>query len=181
MPARYSDLIDRLLLTPDTLTRIFPTASREIERVLRVREADEAALLGGNTAKDARMVGCLRGLLFYLFDALTDAEASIRDLGGDNAAYISAMIHRRLGDIENAKNLYTRAGAHPAFYAMHREACERSPSMAKQFNWDPYVFVLMCEQYKFADNESEEELIFLQRVEFDHILDYTWRNAILEA
>ena len=172
----YSDFIERLFLTPGTLSRLFPSDPREISRILQIREVQDGALMGDELPHDPSLVLILRSLLFYFFDALDDARWAIQSVEGDHAAYVRAMIHRRMGDMQSTKDLYARAGLHPAFHGMHRAAAQRSPQMAKQFNWDPYMFTLMCEQYKFGAQEEESELLFLQKIEFEHIFDYTWRQ-----
>jgi hypothetical protein len=49
--------------------------------------------------------------------------------------------------------------------------------MARQSNWDPYLFTGECEKAKFGA-ENVAELLALQRVEFDAAFDYTWRQAV---
>ena len=50
--------------------------------------------------------------------------------------------------------------------------------MAKQLNWDPYLFVGLCEQEKFGATQNRRTLSQLQRIEFDALFDYVWRQSV---
>ena len=49
--------------------------------------------------------------------------------------------------------------------------------MARQSNWDPYLFTGECEQARFGETESLKELATLQRLEFEALFDYCWRQS----
>jgi hypothetical protein len=49
--------------------------------------------------------------------------------------------------------------------------------MARQSSWDPYLFTGQCEQARFGDHELVKELAALQRVEFEVLFDYCWRES----
>ena len=121
----------------------------------------------------------MRGGLFYAIDALDDAHAFFQNAKGDLAAYWHGMMHRREGDFENARHWYRRAGALPCFATLHRAASEFSADMARQQNWDPYLFTGECEQARFGAEENVRELVRLQRVEFEGLFDYCWRQSAL--
>ena len=55
-----------------------------------------------------------------------------------------------------------------------------SAVMARQSNWDPFLFTGECEQAHFGETESLPELITLQRAEFEVLFDYCWRQSALE-
>ena len=65
------------------------------------------------------------------------------------------------------------------FSELHRAASEHSAVMARQSNWDPYLFTGQCEQARFGADELAGEMAALQRVEFDSIFDYCWRQSAL--
>ena len=88
------------------------------------------------------------------------------------------MVHRREGDFENARYWMRRAGEHPAFQEMQHRASDGSPNMVRQPNWDPFLFINLCEQFKYGESGYKRELGHLQREEFAVMFDYVWRRCV---
>ena len=173
----YSDLIDRIFLQDGLLEKLTPSEPLNTTLLLRVRAADDAAVSGGKAVGDAKNFALVRGGLFYAIDALDEAHSFFQDAKGDLAAYWHGMLHRREGDFENARYWFRRAGVLPCFATLHRAASEFSADMARQQNWDPYLFTGECEQARFGAEENVRALVRLQRVEFDGLFDYCWRQS----
>ncbi len=174
---RYSDFVDRVFLREAVLEKLIPSEPLDVELILRVRGATDESIAGKQTITDFAMFALVRGGLFYALDAMDDAHAIFQDANGDVGSYWHGMMHRREGDFENARYWFRRAGVLPIFGAMHGAACEHSSLMARQSSWDPYVFTGQCEQARFGDTDSLKELSALQRVEFDALFDYCWRQS----
>ena len=88
------------------------------------------------------------------------------------------MLHSsRHMSVDNARACFRRVGSHPVFGELHHAAAAVSPEMAKQMSWDPYLFVGLCEQEKFGDEQHRQESVNLQRIEFDALFDYVWRKS----
>ena len=175
---QYSDFIDRLLLREGLLQTLFPTEVFDPELVRRVREADLAAIAGNHKIVDQKAFPLLRGALLYLLDALPEAHTIFQEAKGDLGSYWHGMMHRRDGDFDNARYWFRRAGALPVFAEIHRAAASHSELMARQTSWDPYVFTGQCEQNRFGERGSLQELAALQRIEFDALFDYGWRQSV---
>jgi hypothetical protein len=176
--SEYSDFIDRLLPGEGLLRTLVPTETFDYEVVRRVREADLTALAGNHRIADQKSFLLIRGALFYLFDALSEAHTIFQEAKGDLGSYWHGMMHRREADFDNARYWFRRAGALPVFAEIHRAAANHSELMARQTSWDPYVFTGECEQARFGEYGSLEELVALQRVEFDALFDYSWRQSV---
>ncbi len=176
--SRYSDFIDRIFLREGRLEILIPTDALDLELVRRVRSATDATLAGDRPIADAATFALVRGGLFYVLDALPDAHALFQDAPGDLAAYWHGMMHRREGDFDNARYWFRRAGVLPVFGEMHHAAANHSELMARQSNWDPYLFTGQCEQARFGDPDLRKELAALQRAEFDALFDYCWRQSV---
>lgn len=177
----YPDFIARIFLQEGLLKKLTPAEPLSCELLLRLRDADDATLSGGQAIGDAANFVLVRGGLFYAIDALHEAHAFFQDVKGDLGAYWHGMMHRREGDFENARYWYRRAGALPCFAGLHREASQLSADMARQENWDPYLLTGACEQARFGAEESVPELLRLQRVEFEGVFDYTWRQSVARS
>lgn len=177
MKSPYPDLIERLLLQPGTLERLFPTEWFDPVQVSRVREATEAELTGGRLPKDPACVPLLRALLLYRFDAIDDAHRIVQDDASGPGAYLHGMIHRREGDLDNARYWFRRTGPLTFFGDLHRVASAVSPDAAKQSDWDPYLFVGLVEQARFGASDLLPMCVALQMAEFDVVLADVWRRG----
>ena len=174
----YSDFIDRVFLQDELLAKLTPSEPLSTTLLLRVRGADDAAVSGGQTIGHAGNFALVRGGLFYAIDALDEAHAFFQEAKGDLGSYWHGMMHRREGDFDNARYWFRRAGRLPCFSKMHEAAREHSPTMAKQPTWDAYLLTGQCEQVKFGAAEILPECAALQRVEFEVLLDYCWRQSM---
>jgi hypothetical protein len=174
----YSDLVDRVFLQEDLLRKLIPTEPLNYELVRRIQAAEDPALSGGRPLKDADTFALVRGGLLYALDAIHEAHDLFQDAKGDSGSYWHGMMHRREGDFDNARYWFRRAGVLPMFSEMHRATSETSAVMARQSNWDPYLFTGECEQARFGETDGLNELIALQRLEFEVLFDYCWRNSV---
>ena len=179
--SRYPDYLQRLLLHERTLDEPLPTEPTDYELVIRLREADNAKILGGADLLPGAPVGLLRAGLFYYHNDLPDAHKEAQKDEGDLAAYWHGMVHRREGDFENARYWMRRAGEQPVFQEMQGRASDGAPHMGRQGNWDPYLFIHLCEQYKYGEHEYRKEIGHLQKVEFAVMFDYVWRQCVATA
>ena len=174
----YSDFIERLLLNPDLLRKLTPTEPLAWDLPGKIRDAADATLAGDATITDARAFTLVRAALLYAVDDLDAAHRIFQDEPGDLGSYWHGMTHRREGDFDNARHWFRRAGRLPCFSKMHEAAREHSPTMAKQPTWDAYLLTGQCEQVKFGAAEILPECAALQRVEFEVLLDYCWRQSM---
>jgi len=175
----YSALADRILRDEHLLRKLIPSEPLDYELLLKLRASDDAALSDQRPIGQPPMFALVRGGLCYALDAIDEAHKIFQDSPGDLGAYWHGMIHRREGDFDNARYWFRRAGFLPVFGELHRAACEHSAVMARQSNWDPYLFTGECEQARFGETESLAELAQLQRVEFELLFDYCWRQSAL--
>ncbi len=178
---QYSDFIDRLLIQPKLLARLCPSEPLQWELPRRIREADQAAIVGNRTVTDGNLFELLRGLLYYAVDDLDAAHRIFQDEKSDLGSYCHGMLHRREPDFDNARYWFRRAGRLPFFQKLHGIAAEHSADMARQSTWDPYLFTGECEQARHGAFEKTEELGKLQRAELDAVLAYLWPKATAYA
>ena len=178
MNRRYSDFIQRILLHERTLDEPLPKEPTNYELVIRLREADDAAVFGGQTRLPNAPAALVRAGLFYYHNALDDSHKEAQKLEDNTAAYWHGMVHRREGDFDNARYWMRRAGEQPVFQEMQGRASDGAPNMGRQSNWDPFLFITLCEQFKYGETDYKKEISHLQRVEFDVMFDYAWRQCV---
>ena len=175
----YSDFVDRVFLKEDLLHKLIPQETSAPLLVRRIREADDATISGGREIGEPGVFALIRGGLYYAVDAIHEAHAVFQEASGDLGSYWHGMMHRREGDFENARYWFRRAGTLGFFDSLHHAASEHSAVMARQSNWDPYLFTGECEQARFGAEEGLKELAALQLIEFEGVFDYSWRKSAL--
>ena len=169
----YTDFLDRALYHLESLDSLKPTGTSPVGQILLIREATTEQL---TSSQELENRACLiRCLLLYANDALSEAHRLVQDVSGDLAAYLHGMIHRREEDFENARYWFSRAGELPFFGELQKQSAQISEDMAKQLNWDPYLFVTLCERSKYGSRTSVKTLVALQKAEFSTLLDYLYR------
>lgn len=176
---QYSQLVERLLEHRSEFLKILhPTEPHKFyaAELPLIRQATDADLSG--SLPTGPVFPAIRAGLFYCLDSLSDAEPLVRNLSGDLAAYWRGMIYRRQAEFELARNGYRDAGEMPFFEKLHQEACEHSALFARQETWDSYLFTGQCEMFKFGDDDPSEDLVRLQRSEFEVVFNYTWRQSV---
>ena len=173
----YSEFIDRIFRTEKLLEKLTPSEPLDWDLSRTIRETDDATVVGGKTIGAAEPFALVRGGLLYAVDALEPAHAIFQEAKGDLGSYWHGMMHRREADFDNARYWFRRAGELPFFGALQGAVSEFSPDMARQSNWDPYLFTGQCEQARFGAEELVGEMIKLQQVEFEVIFDYCWRQS----
>ena len=177
----YSEYIDRLLRTEKLLGKLRPTEPLDRELTRKLRAADDATLTGARAIGAPAAFALVRGGLLYAIDEIEAAHTFFQEAPGDLGSYWHGMLHRREGDFDNARYWFRRAGVQPFFAALHRAASAVSPDMARQPGWDPYLFTGQCEQVRFGAEEFLDEMVKLQRMEFDAVFDYSWRQSGLTS
>jgi hypothetical protein len=174
----YSPFVDGLLSNTSLFQKLRTNELADPAALIRLRETDGSRLTNGKAVTNETFFPLVRAALLYAVDALDESYRIASQIVDDTAVYWCGMICRRRGDFFNARSCFRRVGTHPVFGLLHSAASEVSPDMAKQWDWDPYLFVGMCEQEKYGDNKHSTELIKLQRIEFDALFDYVWRKSV---
>ncbi len=169
----YSDFLDRALYHLECLDSLKPSDVPDAVQLELVRGASMTDLAGeAGLEERARLV---RALLLWAHGDLTGAHRLAQDASGDLAAYLHGMIHRREQDFENARYWFGRAGVLPFFAEVQRQGAAVSEDVAKQLNWDPYLFTTLCERSKHGARTPMRMLVDLQKIEFRTMLDYVYR------
>jgi hypothetical protein len=174
----YTPFIDGILSNTNLLKKLRPSELADPGATIRVRESSDSQLTDGRAITNEKLFPLVRSALLYATDALDESYRIASSIPDGSAVYFCGMSHRRQADFFNARSCFRRVGTLPIFELLHSRASEVSADLAKQWAWDPYLFVGMCEQEKFGDSRHSTELIKLQRIEFETMLDYVWRKSV---
>jgi hypothetical protein len=176
--SEYSPLAAELLAEEeDLLLRLRPAEPGSPDALRRIREAKDHELTGGAVLADPTYPRLVRAGLLYAYDAIDESHRIVQEIASSQASYWHGMLHRREGDFENSRYWFRRTGRLGVFPEMHARAAEVSPLMGRQADWDPYVLVGQCEQARFGGDVDRKDLVALQRIEFEVMFDFLWRDA----
>ena len=125
------------------------------------------------------MFALVRGGLLYAVDAIHEAHAIFQEAKGDLGSYWHGMMHRREGDFDNARYWFRRAGR----AAVLRRRCTGAASEHLRRTWrgsriGTRIFSpASASRRASARRKALAELVALQRVEFEALFDYCWRQS----
>jgi len=173
----YSEFADRILRTDGAFTKLKPAQPLDWDLPKTIRDATATTLAGSPDIGMPSTFALIRGGLLYAVDAIDASHQFFQDSKTGLGSYWHGMMHRREGDFDNARYWYRRAGSQPFFASLHSAAASVSADMARQESWDPYLFTGQCEQAEHGAEELLKEMLELQRLEFEIVFDYTWRQS----
>lgn len=176
--ANYSPAIQQMFGQHGFLRELFPKESLFWKASDEFRRMDEKELLGGREVTDPKHLALLKGALWCGLDELDTAHRIFQDEPSELGSYWHGIMHRREGDLDNARYWFRRAGKLPVFNKLHEAAAPHSPNMRRQETWDPYLFVGLCEQVRHGDTDLLEECRHLQRQEFAVLFAYSWEKGV---
>lgn len=82
-------------------------------------------------------------------------------------------MHRREPDPSNSKYWWRRAGSHPVFAELARDAAALG-----YVGWEPFGFVDVCEEHRGSGGEAGERLKRVQAREWQLLFDWCYRKAV---
>jgi len=146
--------------------RLVPAGPESRSTVSRLKTFDARTLFPAARAPEGAMAG-----LFLYFSALDEAHSIAQDLKTPDGSYWHGIMHRQEPDPFNAGYWFRRAGAHPVFPELNRQA--RSLGFDSGRDWNPFQFVEFCEQARRRPGSDEENLAMrVQLVEWQLLFDY---------
>ncbi len=129
---------------------------------------------------------CLAALWLYQ-DFLTEFHHLIQLVQTNTASFWHAIMHRREQDYWNSKFWFRSAGQHPIFPALQQKALELSRKGAgdptaifirKQYEWDPFVFVDLCERNQGTQSSAELLCRQIQTAEWEILFDFCYDKVL---
>ncbi|MGD9720447.1 MAG: hypothetical protein AB7O59_06555 [Pirellulales bacterium] len=128
---------------------------------------------------------CLAGL-WLAHDFLDRSHSISQEIETTTGSYWHGIMHRREGDFSNAKYWFRRVGRHPVFeplgvaaaeLAAASQAGQAADALRDQSEWDPYLFVDLCERARGEPATWDELCRRVQRREWELLFDYCYAQA----
>jgi hypothetical protein len=179
-PAQYSPPVTRLLAMCGNGARLFPLTcgpcvhdqARGILKTLRAPD-----LFPGVDEPEAPMTGLW--LYFSCFEEAHELADYCESVEGE---LWHAILHRQEPDSGNAAYWFRKAGPHPVFSQLAREAVKivrRIPDAEfRTGRWDPFAFISFCDRARLQPGSPHEQAAMeIQRAEWQLLFDYSSRQT----
>lgn len=171
-----------------------PLVAGDRRRSLGPGEPDRAAraalealapdgLLPGVTPADPAMARLVIAGAWLIHDWLDEAHRICQAIETPSGAYWHGIMHRREPDASNANYWFRRVGDHPVFAplaeAARQLAAAAGPSraaerLANRSEWDPFLFVEVCESARGGSPAAESLCREVQQREWELLFDFCW-------
>jgi hypothetical protein len=134
---------------------------------------------------DDRMARACLSALWLRHGFLHESHTLSQGIDTPTGSYWHGIMHRREPDYGNAKYWFRRVGRHPVFSHLAAAARKLAAGSAWQDTlcsptgeWDPFVFVDLCQQAAAASGELAALCCALQQREWELLFDYCYARAL---
>lgn len=174
------------LIARETLASLGPGSPNESVRDA-LESLNSAAVADKHALHDADMAQCCLAALWLRHDFLDTSHSISQGIASTSGSYWHGIMHRREPDYSNAKYWFRRVGQHPLyktlFTASRQLIRNLSPDhgldiLVDQSEWDPFVFVDLCEKAAGSGGLREEACRQVADLEWQLLFDYCYRQAI---
>jgi hypothetical protein len=179
-PTKYGPEVSRLLALAENGQRLFPLtcgpcANEQARELLQSFKAAE--LFPGIEEPEAPMAG-----LWLYFSCFEEAHQLADSCETPEGELWHAILHRQEPDSGNAAYWFRKAGKHPVFSDLAREATKitrRARDVEFRVGtWDPFAFIAFCDRARLQPGSVQEQAAMeIQRVEWQLLFDYSTRPA----
>lgn len=177
-PTRYGPEVARILALDGNGRRLIPLtsagcSSEQARTILKTSPSHQ--LFPGLKAVAAPVAG-----LWTYFSCFAQAHELASASGTQECELWHAILHRQEPDAGNAAYWFRKAGPHPSFAALAREANRILKNIPEaEFSvgdWDPLAFVTFCERARGEGGPANQRAALeIQRAEWQILFDYCAR------
>jgi len=123
--------------------------------------------------------------LYLWNDDLDSSHTVAQEISNATGSYWHAIMHRREPDFSNSKYWWRRVGSHPLFTSLSKDIYQElgkekveSLDLNFQQDWNPIVFVDLCERAKsgFLQKKQQKILQEIQLIEIKSLLNFSLKN-----
>ena len=174
------------LLLREELMELGPGQPNE-DLQIELRKCTIDSIFPERIIRDEEMARTCLAAIWLYHDFLTESHHLIQLVQTPTASFWHAVMHRREQDYWNSKFWFRSAGQHPIFSALQQKAIEfarKSESnptalfIRKQYEWDPFVFVDLCERNQGTHSSAELLCRQIQTAEWEILFDYCYDKAL---
>ncbi len=184
-PSQYGPVIEPLVLRADlpSLSHGVPTGTAG--ETLKGLTVD--TIFRGFDLAEREMAACCISGLWLLHDFLEESHQISQQINTPAGSYWHGIMHRRDGDLSNAKYWFRRTGNHPiwpelcemaAQLAGKADSAGQSEFLLTQKAWNPFKFVDLCQTVANSGTATETLCRNLQLCEWQLLFDYCFSHAI---
>ena len=182
----------------EPLAPLVPDSVWDQQLANQVQNASLGNLFDGLSVTNNDFGECVRSGLLLWTDALDVSHVVSQQIHTKTGSYWHGIMHRREPDYSNSKYWFGRVGNHPVFPDLRQKAVDLltangtksevlsdiASTIEKKEDWDSFTFVDWCQVAGRSNDQSlpEDSAQFLQElqtVEFELLLDYSYRNALV--
>ena len=145
------------------------------------------ALFDEGDVASPEFADCVRSALFLYFSDLDRSHTISQSIHSTTGSFLHGIMHRQEPDFSNAKYWFRKVPTHEVFPALREEVLKQWDAGAETLRaavegrpeWDASWFVDQCEAVKRGGaSEMEGAVLQAQRVEWQLLFDYCYRQAI---
>jgi len=125
---------------------------------------------------------CISGVWLWN-DFLDESHTISQEIHTTTGSFWHAIMHRRERDYSNSKYWFRKVSYHEVFDAVAQRAVLLAGGtdqygLLDGENWDPYVFVDLCQQAANGDSAVLSYCQAVTRVEWELLFDYCYNRAL---
>jgi hypothetical protein len=144
------------------------------------------ALVAPHPLRDRDMANCCLAGLWLAHDFLDQSHRISQEIATRSGSYWHGIMHRREPDFGNSKYWFRRVGRHPVFaplcaaarqLAAAADAGGPAAALAAQSEWDPFLFVDLCQQAMHASSPLNTLCRQVQKREWQLLFEYCFVQA----
>ena len=136
---------------------------------------------------DGDMAACCLSAVWLLHDFLDASHHLSQEIATPSGSFWHGIMHRREGDLANAKYWFRRVGQHPVLEALGQRAAELAATRGEERAatklisggvWEPFEFVDLCESAVRGHTNTEDLCRDIQQTEWELLFDHCYRAAV---
>ena len=141
---------------------------------------------GARPVKDDDMANCCLAGVWLLHDFLDESHTISQGIHTTSGSFWHGIMHRREGDVSNAKYWFRQVGRHPVYeplaqragaLAAEHGAASAVDRLTAGNTWEPFAFVDMCQAAVRGGGRDRELCLAMQQEEWEKMFHFCYCAA----